>query len=206
MLNLSDLSFFSVIMKKRFLVTEKHKSSRHVYFAILTLLVSLTTSINLIAQTTTSEYQVKAAFLYKFVGYIEWPADSFNDDASPVVFGVLDADLLADNLEQIVEGRRIQDRNILVRRLRDGDSFAGLHVLFVGQSSTADMEPVLLEAAGMSVLTVTETPAPRSSTSVINFEIIDNKVRFDISLKLAERGGLKISSRLLQVAYRVIEG
>ena len=177
----------------------------YVCTVVLTVFFVLITSSNLAAQTTT-EYQVKAAFLYKFAGYVEWPAGSFSDGTSPLVFGVIGADPLADNLEQIVRDRRIQGRAILVRRLNADEPVTGLHVLFVGQSSSTMAEPLLFDAASMSVLTVTETASPRSSGSVINFEVIDDKVRFDVSLRPAEQGGLKISSRLLQVAHRVING
>jgi hypothetical protein len=176
--------------------------------AVFTILASICvhgTYSNLAAQTT-SEYEVKAAFLYKFVGYIEWPVDAFDDDTSPLIIGVVGADQLAQALEQIAAGRTILSRNIQVLRLETGAPLTELHVLFVGQSSTSAAELLLLEAVNRSVLTVTETAATRSSASMINFEVVNQKIRFDVSLKPAEQGGLKISSRLLQVANKDING
>ncbi|MES2625598.1 MAG: YfiR family protein, partial [Pseudomonadota bacterium] len=86
-----------------------------------------------------------------------------------------------------------------------GDSIDGLNVLFVGQSQTRTSEPLLRSALSHATLTVTEAPAQRPDGSVINFAIIDDRVRFDVSLAMAEQAGLTISSRLLQVARRVIE-
>lgn len=157
------------------------------------------------ARAQTVEYQVKAAFLYKFAAYVQWPAAMFSDADSPLVFGVLDADELADSLEQIVRDRNVNGHPIQVRRLQPGEPVQDMHVLFVGESATASIESSLSDMAAGSVLTVTET-ASRPSGSVINFEIIDNKVRFDVSLDSADLGGLQISSRLLQVAHKVING
>lgn len=173
---------------------------RHVLVLVLLLILPGNSPL---AQT--EEYQVKAAFLYKFAGYVQWPAQIFSDETSPFVFGILGADALADSLEKIVKGREVNGRPIEVRRLRQDTPVAGVHVLFVGQSSTASIESDLAEVAAGSVLTVTERPL-RPSGSVINFEIVDERVRFDVSLIHAEQGKLLISSRLLQVAYKVING
>lgn len=167
------------------------------------LVATLMPSSHLMAQT--SEYQVKAAFLYKFAGYVQWPEHRFTDEASPIVFGVMGAEQLADTLEQIVTGHTVNDRPIEVRRLSPGSSVVDVHVLFVSQSSLSRVDSVLSELASSSILTVTESPL-RPEGSVINFEIINDKIRFDVSLDTAEQGGLDISARLLQVAYRVIGG
>lgn len=160
-----------------------------------------------VAQTEkeVAEYNIKAAFLYKFASYVEWPPGAFDDEASPLVFGILGADLLTEQLEEIVRGRRINGREIRVRSLRAEDQIDGLHVLFIGRSHGINVDEVLHNAADKSVLTVTETaPTSRSGSSIINFNIIDDKVRFDVSLAPAQRGRLQISSRLLQVADRIL--
>lgn len=171
-------------------------------FPVLLALFLLLRCIPGMAQVEASEYEVKAAFLFQFANYVEWPAETFNDPESPLVFGILDADDLAENLEQMVADRTFRGREILVRRLQTSTPLDGIHVLFVGRAGGAGGESILLDASSMSVLTVTETP-PHPSGSVINFEIVDNRVRFDIALMPAAQGNLRISSRLLQVAQRV---
>jgi len=171
----------------------------------LLLLLMLVDAPEISAQTQALEYQVKAAFLYQFSAYVQWPASAFADPTAPLVFGILDADTIADELIAISRDNRVSGRTIVVRKLAPDDATDGLHVLFVGRAQTRTSEPLLLQALAGSVLTITEAPAQRPDGSVINFAIIDDKVRFDVSLIMAERAGLAISSRLLQVARRVIE-
>jgi hypothetical protein len=153
-----------------------------------------------------TEHDVKAAFLYKFASYVEWPDGVFSDEGSPVVFGIMDAREIESRLQQLVRGRQVQGRAVQVRRLRAGDEVSGVHILFIGRDTAAEVDAILLDASARSVLTVTETEPRRFAGSIINFEIVDGKVRFDVSMKPAEQGGLRISSRLLQVASSVIEG
>jgi len=80
----------------------------------------------------TAEYRVKAAFLYKFGGYVEWPQGVFAKPDSPIAIGVIGADALAEELARIVAGRTINGRPVTVRKLRPGEAVARLHVLFVG--------------------------------------------------------------------------
>ncbi|MEJ0047520.1 MAG: YfiR family protein [Rhodospirillales bacterium] len=90
-----------------------------------------------------AEYQVKAAFLYKFAGYVEWPPQAFPRTDSPLVIGVLGADMLAETLERAVAGRTINGHSISVRRLRRGDPYAGIHVLFMGRTENAHATEIL---------------------------------------------------------------
>ena len=152
-----------------------------------------------------AEYKVKAAFLYKFASYVEWPADVFEPD-SPFVIGVTGADALADELAQIVVGRSIGGRPVAVRKLRRSDPVSGLHILFVGRSNRGLPSDVLASAKGRPVLTVTESEDAFALGSVINFVIVDDKVRFDVALREAEQANLKVSARLLSVARKVLAG
>jgi hypothetical protein len=148
--------------------------------------------------------QIKAAFLYKFGGFVEWPAQVFERPDSPFAIGVLSADGVAAELEQLVPGRTIHGRAISVRRLKRGDSFAGLHMLFVGSAEAARIAETLGAARGRPVLVVSESENALSHGSMINFVAVEDKVRFDVALPPAERGHLKISARLLAVARKVI--
>jgi hypothetical protein len=176
-------------------------------FACVALLslAALSGSGECLAQTDAqiAEYRVKAAFLYKFGDYIEWPGDAFARPDSAVVIGVMGADVLADELGKIVAGRTIAGRPVTVRKLRRGDALAGLHLLFVGRSEGSRLADLFAETKGHAILTVTESDQAASPGSVINFVVVDDKVRFDIALQPAEQGNLKISSRLLAIARRV---
>lgn len=151
-----------------------------------------------------TEYELKAAFLYNFASYVQWPPGIFNDPGQAVVFGVVGANELADNLEQVTGGRAVNGRAVEVRRLRGADELAGIHVLFAGDPLGAADRALLAAALQSSILTVTESDGARPDDSVINFEIVDGRVRFDVSLTEAGRARLQVSSRLLQVALRVL--
>jgi hypothetical protein len=156
------------------------------------------------ADAQADEYRVKAAFLYKFGSYIEWPSQSFARTDSPVTIGVMGADTLADELAQIVAGRNVNGRPVVVRRLRPGDPIAGLHMLFIGGSDRGRLAEILAAAKGRALLTVTESEEGLDLGSMINFVVVEDKVRFDVAPPPAESGSLKISARLLGVARKVV--
>ena len=151
-----------------------------------------------------SEYRVKAAFLYKFGSYVEWPDRVFARGDSPVAIGVVGADALAEELAQIIVGRNVNGRPLSVRKVRAGESIAGLHVLFIGRADGGRLAEILAAAKGRPVLTVTESDEALQLGSVINFVVVDDKVRFDVALAPADLGSLKISARLLAVARKVV--
>jgi hypothetical protein len=152
------------------------------------------------------EYKVKAAFLYKFGGYVEWPDGTFAASGAPLTIGVAEADTLADELARVVQGRSVGGRPVAVRKLRPGDSLDGVHVLFIGRGDPGQLDELLQSAHGRPTLTVTESDDALRKGSMINFVVVDDKVRFDVALPPAEERKLRISSRLLAVARRVVVG
>jgi len=152
----------------------------------------------------TAEYRVKAAFLYKFGGYVEWPQGVFAKPDSPIAIGVIGADALAEELARIVAGRTINGRPVTVRKLRPGEAVARLHVLFVGRSDSSRLADILAAAKGQPLLTVTESEEALELGSMINFVVVEDKVRFDIAPPPSESSNLKISARLLGVARKVV--
>ena len=145
---------------------------------------------------------VKAAYLLKFGGYIEWPAKAFEAASSPLVIGVLGSDSVADNLVQNANGRTVNGRTVEVRRLRHEDTPTGVHILFAAKSERARLNELLPRLKGLPVLVVGDEEDLSGST--INFVIVDNHVRFDVSLTGTDANGFKISSRLLSVARKVV--
>lgn len=154
----------------------------------------------------TIEHQVKAAFLYKFAGYVDWPAASFARPDTPVTIAVIGAEPIATELAQAVTGRTVNDRSVTVKRLKAGESLAGVHILFVGKAEIARLNLLTQAARPRSILTVTESEGALAQGSVINFIMAERRVRFEIALDSAEKSGLKLSSRLLAVAQQVRTG
>jgi hypothetical protein len=157
------------------------------------------------SSSTLLERRVKAAFLFKFLGYADFPAGAFADASSPVTIGVVGADDLAAELARIVAGRSVGGRPVIVRSVRESELQTPLQLLFIAGSDPLRVGRVLRQA-GAAMLVVTECDNGLQQGSAINFRIIDERVRFDVSLDAAERNGIKLSSRLLTVANRVQKG
>jgi hypothetical protein len=152
------------------------------------------------------EIRVKAAFLCKFAGYVEWPPISFSQADTPVTIAVVGAEALAAELSQMVTDRTVGGRALAIKRLKPGELPAGIHILFVGSADAAQLGRLAQEARARAVLTVTDSEGALAQGSMINFVLDDRRVRFDIALDTAERSGLKLSSRLLAVARDVRTG
>jgi hypothetical protein len=147
---------------------------------------------------------VKAAFLYKFGSFVEWPAGSFKAPQEPLVIGVVGDDAVADDLEQLAAGRSVEGRPLKIRTLRDGEPPGPVHILFIGSMRPQRLRDLLAATPG-PVLVVTQQEGALAAGSVINFAAEGGRVRFDASLASAEVRDLKLSARLLAVA-RNVEG
>lgn len=156
---------------------------------------------NLAGEVT--ETSVKAAFLYRFIGYVEWPPSAFRTPESPYVIGVIGADDLADKLRYLLVGRSAGQRSVEVRQIGINDALEQVHILYVGEVPREQMEGLLRRAQQQSAMSVTDFGEARYQPSVIQFKMIDNRIRFNVALDVAERSKLKISSRMLAVAHQV---
>lgn len=148
------------------------------------------------------ESAVKAAFLYKFGSFVEWPAGSFRSPAAHFVIGVHGDDAVASELEQITAGRAVDGHPVRVLRVRDRDDLQPLHILFAG-GARANRARELLAAAQGAVLTVADGPVGGDPGPVLYFTEEEGRVRFVASLAAAAARGLKLSSKLLAVAQQV---
>ncbi len=149
---------------------------------------------------TPTEYQIKAAFLYNFAKFVEWPADAFADPHAPVVVGIVGEDPFGSVLDKIVLGKTVNGRGLMIKRLKPGPDLRKCHILFISSSEKKHLAPILESLQGSSVLTVGETDRFAQSGGAINFILEENKVRFEINSETAARARLKISSKLLALA------
>ncbi len=152
------------------------------------------------------ERQVKAAYLYRFAGFVEWPDGVFVRPDAALVIGVAGSDNMAEELERSASGQNVGGRPIVVRRLRRADPLTGVHILFAGQADKGWQADLVAASRHQPVLTVTESEDAFALGSVLNFTLVDQKVRFEVALKAAALGHLKISARMLSAAYRVVPG
>jgi hypothetical protein len=143
-----------------------------------------------------SEERVKAAYLFRLLNYVEFPTRSGERAAAPYVVGVLEDEIVADDLAQL---------EVSVRRLAEGSALGGVDVLFISRSERARQPAILKQLRSAPVLTVTETAEALEQGSIINFRIVDGHVRFEISLPAADQAGIRLSSRLLALAVKVVK-
>jgi hypothetical protein len=152
------------------------------------------------------ESSVKAAYLYKFLSYVEWPPAAFAQPVSPYVIAVAGADGVAAELAAVSSGRTVNNRPVIVKSVNFGDAITGVHLLFVGRQEAPRQARWLEQATRRAVLTVTESDGGLPDGSVINFRQVEGRIRFEISLAAAERNAVKLSSRMLSVALNVQPG
>ena len=172
----------------------------------LLVLAAVAQRANAQADAPTAD-QVKAAYLQKFTGYVDWPPKAFADPAAPLVIGVVGADSVFAELSRLVLGRTAQGRTIAVRRLPAAAPVPDVHVVFIGSEIGAEATAALLAAyRGRPVLTVTDQPRGLALGAMLNFVELERRVRFEAAPALADIGGLRLSSRLLAVAERIWGG
>jgi hypothetical protein len=158
-------------------------------------------------QAGPSEDNVKAAYLLRFLNYVEWPPASFAAADAPYVVGVANDDAMLAELQRQAIGRSVNHRPVRARRVNAGDTMAGLHVLFIGSGNDRARQAALLyQAHAMPVLAVTETDGALEQGSMINFRLIDERLRFEVALDPVKRSGLELNTRLLSVASTVVKG
>ena len=175
--------------------------------AALALLISIAGAGWVSAQSNaTSEYQVKAAFLFHFAQFVEWPPGAFKDAAAPLTYCTVGEDLFHGALDASLTGKTVDGRPVRVRHFKQVREIQGCQVLFIGAPEKQFVFATLANLSASPVLTVGESEQFVQDGGMIGFLLEDNKVRFEINLDAAEHAKLKISARLLELAKTVIGG
>lgn len=157
------------------------------------------------AQNNLSEYQVKAAYLFNFLKFVEWPEDAFTDPLAPFVIGVVGEDPFGNALPQVVIGKTVQGRDLVIRIFHTGEDLRGAHILFISASERKRLPMILSGLRGSSVLTVSDSAGFLDAGGMIQFLNENGRVRFAINVNETGRARVKISSKLLSLA-RVAAG
>jgi hypothetical protein len=154
-------------------------------------------------QTEAGALEVKAAYLYKFANYVDWPAGAFQDEAHAIVIGVLGDDQLSSELRRLVQGKSVKGRGFMVRKLRPGDDLGGIHILFLGDIEAQALEAALAAAANRDVLTVADSRRAFASGCMVNLVMVNQRLRFEVAQGPVQRSRLRLSALMLTAAYRV---
>ena len=184
---------------------------RRIGILIIALSVSLSWAPGALAQdrdsSNSSEYLIKAGFIFNFAKFVDWPPTTFAQPDSPIVIGILGTDPFGAIIDQIVQDKKIGGRGFVVKRLKWGTDLKDLKeckILFVGASERVHIDELVQIVKGLPILTVGETPGFAEHGGVIRLVLEDNRVRFEVNVDAARQAGLTISSRLLTLA-RIIQ-
>lgn len=170
---------------------------------ILSLLLLGGAAFDLGAQASVpgfDEYQVKAAFLYNFAKFVEWPPGTFANSTDPIGICIAGMNPFGSALDAMVRGKKIGERIFAVRQISDTQQTKGCQILFIASTEWKRVRPLLDALKGTAILTVGETDDFTAAGGMIAFQLAGPRVRIQIDLETAEQSRLKISSKLLSLA------
>jgi len=153
-----------------------------------------------------NEYAVKAAFLYNFAKFVEWPSQAFAGPDDRIVVCIYGKDPFHGLLEETLLGRMAGQREFVLRRFKKLLYLETCHILFVSSASEKQLRELLQTIERMPILSVGERPGFVEMGGIVNFSLENNKVQFEINIDNARRANLRISSRLLALAKIVRDG
>jgi hypothetical protein len=149
------------------------------------------------------EYQLKAAFIYNFTKFVEWPAHRFPETNSPIIIGILGKNPFNDELEKIIKDRNVNGHGIVVKNIISPAEATSVHLVFVSAGEEEKWEGVLKSFQKTAILTVGESEKFAASGGMINFTRQADKVRFEINQDSTDEAGLKVNAQLLKLATTV---
>ena len=157
------------------------------------------------AAAALTEYEVKAGFLYHFGWFVEWPVTTDQGRAPVFTIGVLGAHPFGGVLDDIMRGKSIGERPVVIQYYQRVEEAVSSHILFISASEEMWLPAILSRLGETSVLTVSDMERFTERGGMISLRLVGQKVRFDINMDATERAGLKLSSQLLRLA-RAIHG
>lgn len=170
------------------------------------LVLALVPAVSASAEDRSLEYAVEATFLYKFAPFVTWPQAALPETDSPFTICLLGDDPIFGVVETVTRGQHDSAHPIVIRRLQPNEDNTVCQEMFVGGPDDRLVDRMLSAAAGKPILTVTDLDRNPGAHGIIGFVIVNNHVRFDIDDAAAERRGLTISSKLLDLARNVRQG
>jgi hypothetical protein len=173
-------------------------------FLLLVALTAATPGSLFAEESASQEYRVKAAFLYNFILFVEWPAEAFARSDSPLTICILGKSPFSDALDSLRD-KTVKKRKLMVQQISTVQEIGSCQVLFISASEKMHLLTILAAVKNQNVLTVSDLERFTQAGGIINFVALDDKVRFEINLKAAQQSRIKISSQLLKLARDVIE-
>ncbi len=147
-----------------------------------------------------SEYLIKAGYIYNFAKLVEWPSTAFAQPDSPIVIGLIGTDPFGPILDKVLEGKKVNGHAFVIKRLKPTADLKECHILFIGSSVGSRVGETIRLTKGTPVLTISELPGFADHGGIIHLTLEQNKVRFEVNVDAAKQADLNISSRLLVLA------
>lgn len=146
------------------------------------------------------EYQVKAAYLFNFARFVEWPKTAFETPDAPLVIGIVGADPFGRTLEETLEGKTVQGRPFRIERVQALEKISKLHLLFIARSEKDRVPEILAKTEGWPVLTVSEMDDFAKERGMIQLRVADQQITFDLNQKAIKKAGLIPSVQMIKIA------
>jgi hypothetical protein len=150
--------------------------------------------------TSSKVYEIKAAFIYNFAQFTQWPDSAFASNDSPFVLAFIGDSPLGPALEKVLDGKSIAGHPIVLKHLDTASQISGCHLLFVSESADSHLDDIFNAIGNQPILTVGETTKFMWGGGIIRFFIADGRIRFEIDPDAADKAALRLSSRLMSLA------
>jgi hypothetical protein len=152
-----------------------------------------------------NEYEVKAAFLYNFAKFVEWPGQTFRSDKDSLKICVLGEDPFGSALRDTVSGKSLAGRSFAVTDITDVAEAPGCHILFISSSERKHLKSILAGHRMLGILTVGESEGFCAQGGVVNFKLDGGRVGFEINVDAAAQANLRVSAKVLSLA-QIVKG
>lgn len=146
------------------------------------------------------EYDLKAAFIYRFTGYIEWDGQMANDD---FIIGIVGNSPIESKLAELASTKKVNNKKIIIRKYNKPAEIGLCHILFIPQKTSGHLKDIISKVAGKGTLIISEKAGYAAQGTGINFILADSKLKFEANPKALAAAGLKASSQLLKLAIIV---
>jgi YfiR/HmsC-like len=188
----------TVTLRKRHRLQRDRSSLLWRTIAVVLWLLFTTSSV--FGQERPGEYQVKAAYLYNFGRFVEWPAKLTTTNAGSFNICVLGEDPFGPALDTALSGETIGNQKVAARRISNPQDSADCQILFISSSEAKRLNKIVEALDKSSVLTVSDIPQFSQRRGMIQLVMEGNRIRFEVNLAATQRAGLTLSSELLKVA------
>ncbi len=161
---------------------------------------------HLAAQSVSKEYQIKAAFIFNFAQFVQWPATVMTNADTPFSIGVLGEDPFGKALDETVQGEAINGHKIVLQHAQRINDLTNCQIIFICKSEKSRLKEIMTGIDSGAILTVSEIDGFAENGGIINFYLVGNKVHFEINPAIAHRANLKVSSQLLSLGRIIRTG